>query len=172
VSRVNISVGSNIDRERHVTASLDSLSATFGKIRVSRVFESEAVGFEGDPFYNLAVGLETVQSVGALAEFLRKLENDSGRRRDMPRLSSRSLDLDLLTYDDVVGVVDGVSLPRIEITEDAFVLCPLAEIAGPEIHPVLGKSYVDLWRRFDKGEQELRPVDFMWDGQRISNRGE
>ena len=118
------------------------------------------MGFEGDPFYNLVIGLETLQTVAELAEVLRKIEDDYGRRRDTPRFSSRTLDLDLLTYDDVVGVVDGVSLPREEITEHAFVLCPLAEIAGPEIHPVQLKSYADLWRNFDKAAQELRRVDF------------
>ena len=167
MSRAYIGMGSNIDRERNVNASLAALSAAYGDLLLSSVFESEPVGFEGDPFYNLAVGLETAQTVGALAEVLRKIEDDCGRRRDAPRFSSRTLDLDLLTYDDLVGVIDGVSLPREEIAENAFVLCPLAEIAGAEIHPVLRKSYAELWRHFDEGTQELRRVDFTWDGPGI-----
>jgi 2-amino-4-hydroxy-6-hydroxymethyldihydropteridine diphosphokinase len=167
VARAYISVGSNIDRERNVKAALDALSAAYGELHTSSVFESEPVGFKGDPFYNLAVGLDTSQSVGALAEVLRKIEDDHERRRDTPRFSSRTLDLDLLTYDDVVGEVDGVSLPRAEITENAFVLGPLAEIAGPEIHPITQKSYADLWHHFDMAGQDLRPVEFIWDGVRI-----
>ena len=167
--RVYLSVGSNVDRERNVRAALDALSADYGELRLSSVFESEPVGFEGNPFYNLAVGLDTSQPVGTLVEVLRKIEDDCERRRDTPRLSSRTLDLDLLTYDDVVGVVDGVSLPRTEITENAFVLGPLAEIAGAEIHPIAQKTYADLWRDFDMAGQELRPVDFIWDGGRISS---
>jgi 2-amino-4-hydroxy-6-hydroxymethyldihydropteridine diphosphokinase len=167
VARVYIGVGSNIDRQRNVTASLDALTTAYGDLRVSTVFESEAVGFRGDPFYNLVVGLETVETVGSLAEFLGKIEHDCGRRRDAPRFSSRSMDLDLLTYEDVVGVVDGVSLPRDGIAENAFVLGPLAEIAGAEIHPTLRTSYADLWRRFDVGKRGLRPVDFTWGGARI-----
>ena len=166
MARAYISVGSNIDRERNVTASLDALSAAYGELRLSSVFESEPVGFEGDPFYNLAVGLDTPQTVGVLAEVLRKIEDDCERRRDTPRFSARTLDLDLLTYDDVVGVVDGVALPRAEITKNAFVLCPLAEIAGTELHPITHKSYAELWRHFDLGEQEIRPVNFIWDGVR------
>ncbi len=168
MARVYVSVGSNVDRERNVTFSLDALSSAYGELCLSSVFESEPVGFEGDPFYNLVVGLDTLQTVGALAELLRQIEDDGGRRRDAPRFSSRSLDLDLLTYDDVVGVVDGVSLPRTEITENAFVLCPLAEIAGAEIHPIARKSYADLWRHFDMGTQQLRPVEFIWDGPQTS----
>jgi len=157
-------VGSNIDRERSVKAALDALSTAYGEILLSSVFESEPVGFEGDPFYNLAVGLDTSQPVGTLVEVLRKIEDDCERRRDTARFSPRTLDLDLLTYDNVVGVVDGVSLPRGEITENAFVLGPLAEIAGAEIHPIAQKTYADLWRHFDKAGQELRPVEFTWDG--------
>ncbi len=164
MARAYIGVGTNIDRERNVNASLDALSAAYGELRLSSVFESEAVGFQGDPFFNLAVGLDTFQSVGALAEVLRKIEDDCERRRDAPRFSPRTLDLDLLTYDDVVGVVDGISLPRTEITENAFVLCPLAEIAGAEIHPIAQKTYADLWRDFDMAGQELRPIEFIWDG--------
>ena len=61
MARVYVSVGSNVDRERNVKAGLDGLSAVYGELRLSSVFESEPVGFEGDPFYNLAVGLDTSQ---------------------------------------------------------------------------------------------------------------
>ena len=169
MARAYISVGSNIDRERNVKAALDALCAAYGELHTSSVFESEPVGFEGDPFYNLAVGLDTSQSVGALANVLRKIEDACERRRDTPRFSPRTLDLDLLTYDDVVGMVDGVSLPRGEITENAFVLGPLAEIARAEMHPIAQKTYAELWRHFDMAGQELRPVEFTWDGVRISS---
>ena len=130
MARVYVSVGTNIQRRRNVTAALDALSVAYGDLRVSAVFESDAVGFEGDPFYNLVAGLETSRSVGALATELRRIEDDSGRRRDAPKFSGRTLDLDLLTYGDSVGVIDGVALPREEILEQAFVLRPLAESAG------------------------------------------
>ncbi len=57
--RAYISVGSNVDRQRNVTAALDALSAAYGDLVLSSVFESESVGFEGDPFYNLVVGVDT-----------------------------------------------------------------------------------------------------------------
>ena len=171
MARAYISVGSNIDRERNIAVALDALSATYGELVLSSVFESESVGFEGDPFYNLVVGADTWQTVSELAETLRKIEDDRGRSRDTPRFSPRTLDLDLLTYADMAGLVDGVSLPRNEITESAFILCPLAEVAGAEIHPTAQRSYADLWRHFDKGKQKLWPVDFIWDGVWISRAG-
>lgn len=148
--------------------ALDALAAAYGDLVLSTVFESESVGFEGDPFYNLVVGVETSDSVGELAETLRKIEDAGGRSRDTPRFSARTLDLDLLTYSDVTGEVDGVALPRNEITRNAFVLRPLAEVAGAEVHPVAQRSYADLWRDFDRGEQRLWTVDFVWAGRQIS----
>ncbi len=168
MARAYISVGSNVDRERNVTAALDALSAVYGELALSSVFESESVGFEGDPFYNVVVGVDTAQSVGELAKALRSIEDEGGRRRDTPRFSARTLDLDLLIYAEVAGVIDGVVLPRGEITENAFVLRPLAEVVGGEIHPIAQRTYAELWRDFDKGEQTLWPVDFVWGGVRIS----
>jgi 2-amino-4-hydroxy-6-hydroxymethyldihydropteridine diphosphokinase len=154
-----------------VTAALDALSAAYGDLVLSSVFESESVGFEGDPFYNLVVGVDTEQSVGEFTQSLRTIEDEHGRRRDTPWFSARTLDLDLLIYGDAAGVVEGVSLPRAEITGSAFVLRPLAEIARTEAHPLTGRSYADLWRDFDKGEQRLWAVDFVWGGVRISREG-
>ncbi len=168
MARAYISVGSNIDRERNVTAALDALAASYGELLLSSVYESESVGFEGDAFYNLVVGVDTARSVGAVVQALGQIEDQRGRSRERPRFSSRTLDLDLLTYADVAGVVDDVSLPRQEITENAFVLRPLAEIAGGETHPKTHRSYAELWRDFEMGDQRLWPVDFVWGGVQIS----
>ena len=166
--RAYISVGSNIDRERNVAAALDALSAALGELHLSSVFESASVGFEGDAFYNLVVGVDTAVTVGELAETLRGIEDAFGRLRGVPRFSSRPLDLDLLTYGDVVGAVQGVLLPRKQVTEDPFVLAPLAEIAGDDIHPATEHSYTDLWRHFEGDKGAVRPVDFVWGGRPIS----
>ena len=171
MARAYISVGSNIDRERNVVRALDALSEVYGELLVSSVFESESVGFEGDPFYNLVVGVDTAQTVGEVSDTLRSIEDGAGRRRDTPRFSGRTLDLDLLTYDDLAEEVGGVKLPRHEITQNAFVLRPLAEVAGAETHPVTRRSYADLWRAFDKDAQRLWPVDFDWGGVRVSRAG-
>ena len=57
MSLVYLSLGSNIDREHHIKAALDALSDYFGALEVSKVYESVAVGFDGDSFYNLVVGI-------------------------------------------------------------------------------------------------------------------
>jgi 2-amino-4-hydroxy-6-hydroxymethyldihydropteridine diphosphokinase len=165
--QVYISIGSNVDRERYVSAALDALADWFGEIRISSVYESESVGFDGSPFLNLVVGVMSDHSVGELSRRFKALEADNGRRRDAPRFSARTLDLDILTYGHEVGRVEGVELPRGEILKNAFVLWPLAEIAPDERHPVCGKSYGELWRVYNSG-QKLWPVNFYWRGRQIS----
>ncbi|MDQ2077581.1 2-amino-4-hydroxy-6-hydroxymethyldihydropteridine diphosphokinase [Marinimicrobium sp. ABcell2] len=168
MTSVYLSLGSNIDRHRHIKAGLDALAEQFGDLTVSSVFESEAVGFSGNNFLNLAVGIDTDLSVAELSEQLKGIEAAHGRERQAPKFSSRTLDIDILTYDDWVGEQAGVRLPRPEIIQNAFVLQPLAEIAPDQKHPELNLSYAELWRRYDKTTQILWPVDFHWRGQQVS----
>jgi 2-amino-4-hydroxy-6-hydroxymethyldihydropteridine diphosphokinase len=168
MAQVYVSIGSNIDQQRHIRACLDDLAAHFGHLSLSPVYESEAVGFEGDNFYNLVAGFVTELPVGELSELLRAIETANGRRRDGPRFSARTLDIDILTYDELVGVVDGIDLPRDEILANAFVLLPLAELAPDARHPATGKTYRQLWDAYDQGRQKLWAIEFQWRGQSIS----
>ena len=157
---VYISIGSNIDRENNIRSALDVLRTEFSELEQSRVYETAAVGFDGRPFYNLVVGFETSQEPPELVETLRIIEHDHGRNRLGKRFSDRTLDLDLLLYDDEIIEEGKLSLPRDEILKYAFVLGPLAEIAGDRIHPVEQESYRTLWKNFDASDQPMTPVVF------------
>lgn len=133
---------------------------TFGELELSSVYQSEAVGFDGDDFYNLVAAFDTEVDVKTISQQLHQIEDKNGRDRSGPRFSSRTLDLDLLVYDDLVTDADGLEIPRGEILENAFVLWPLAEIAGDLKHPVSGKTYTELWQAFDKSKEKLYPVEF------------
>jgi 2-amino-4-hydroxy-6-hydroxymethyldihydropteridine diphosphokinase len=167
MARVYVSIGSNIEREKNVRAALDALHNWFGELVLSPVYESEAVGFDGEPFLNLVVGVNTGLTVGELSRRFKQLEADNGRRRDVPKFSGRTLDLDILTYDDRVGQVEGVELPRGEILENAFVLKPLADIAPEDRHPVCEQTFSQLWQSYDRA-QKLWPIDFTWQNRVIS----
>lgn len=168
MARVYLGLGSNTDREHYIHAALDALAEQFGDLQLSSVYESEAVGFEGDAFLNLVAGIETSMSVGELSRYLKALEDRHGRRRDCPRYSGRTLDIDILTYDQCVGLVDGVALPRGEILFNAFVLWPLAEIASGELHPLAALSYGELWQNYEHNRQALWPVSFHWRGSELT----
>ncbi|MBS0584430.1 MAG: 2-amino-4-hydroxy-6-hydroxymethyldihydropteridine diphosphokinase, partial [Proteobacteria bacterium] len=129
MSRAWLSLGSNLDPEKHLRAALAELRARFGEIVVSPVYRCKAVGFDGPNFLNLAVALDTDLSPQALNDWLHALEDRHGRRRDVPRFSSRTLDVDIVLYDDLVMKGEGhLELPRPEL-KHAFVLKPLADIA-------------------------------------------
>jgi 2-amino-4-hydroxy-6-hydroxymethyldihydropteridine diphosphokinase len=168
MSRVYLSIGSNIERYKHVIAGLDVLERRFSPLFISSVYESEAVGFKGNPFLNLVVGLDTELDVGVFSALLKSIEDDNGRLRGGPKFAARTLDVDILTFGDQVGLIGGVQLPRDEILTNAFVLWPLSEVASEEKHPVLKQTYLSLWNSYDKTQQKLWPVDFEWQGKLIS----
>ncbi len=167
--RVYLSLGSNIEPERHLRAALDALAVQFGPLSLSPVYESEAVGFAGENFYNLVAGIDTELSVGQLAEHLRAIEHLNARCRSGEKFAPRTLDIDILIYGDQVGSVDGIELPRGEILKYAFVLRPLADIIPDERHPVVGRRYRQLAAELDLGCQKLWPVPFSWSPGATSN---
>src|SRR5699024_4359100 len=150
-------VGSNIEPFEHIPQGLTLLEQHFGPLRVSQAYHCPAVGFEGDPFVNLVVGFQTSEPPKAVTLALRDIEQRCGRKRN-EKLRSRTLDLDLLLHDHGIVERDGLHLPRQDILEYAFVLKPLAAMIPDAIHPVVGRSYADLWADFDASEQPLTPV--------------
>lgn len=135
MTRIYISLGSNIEREHHIRAGLDALHAEFGELTVSRVFESEAVGFAGRPFYNLVVGADTDMPLATLCQRLRAMEFAHGREPDAKKFAPRTLDLDLLLYGDQIIGHERLVVPHYGMKEREFVLLPLAEIAPALVLP-------------------------------------
>lgn len=144
--RVLLSLGSNLEPERHLRAAVAELREQFGAITVSPVYRTEAVGFDGPAFLNLAIALDTDWTPQQLDAWLHALEDRHGRRRDVPRYSSRTLDVDIVLFGDLVVRGPGhLDIPRDELRH-AFVLAPIADIAPDALHPVSGQSMAELWR--------------------------
>lgn len=159
-TQVYLSLGSNIDREHNIRSGLDALEAVFGELEISPVYESEAVGFDGDAFYNLVVGIRTAMTVAELTSCLKGMEKDHGRVRGEKKFASRTLDIDILTYGDAVGSIDGVQLPRDEILKHAFVLKPLVDLAPDGVHPETGEAYQEILKQSNFDAQKLWVVAF------------
>lgn len=170
MTRVYLSLGSNIDRDNNIRSGLDALARHFSTLTLSPVYESAAVGFDGEAFLNLVAAIDTDLGVGELARLLREIEADHGRTRGEKKFASRTLDIDILTYGDALGLIEGVELPRDEILKHAFVLRPLADLAPHESHPLLKRSYADLLQEKQEREsafsdQALWVVPFRWSAQ-------
>ncbi len=159
MTQVFLSLGSNIEPHAHLRQAIAALRANFGELVLSPVYESVAVGFKGSNFLNLVVAVDTDLPVGALSSLMREIEASNGRRRDTEKFASRTLDIDILTYGETVGVVDGVTLPRDEIERYGFVIKPLADIAADQVYPVTGERYADLSRRLTANDDSLWRVD-------------
>lgn len=147
--KVFLGLGTNVDRERSMRAGLEALKVLDPQLVVSSIYESEAVGFDGPPFYNCVVQLNTKLPLTELVAQLKLIENTNGRNRSIQAKEGKGLDIDVLTYGDLVGSFDGVELPRPDITQYAHVLLPLSEIAPDECYPGKNKSYQRLWSDFD-----------------------
>ncbi|MEM9208584.1 MAG: 2-amino-4-hydroxy-6-hydroxymethyldihydropteridine diphosphokinase [Pseudomonadota bacterium] len=159
--RVYFSLGSNVDPEKNLKLGVDELRQRYGKLHLSPVYRNKAVGFHGDDFLNLVVSCNARDYIESIQAAIEDIHALAGRQRREKKFSSRSLDIDLLTYGDVVTDVPPVTLPRSDILKYAFVLKPLADIAPNDVHPETGRSYAEHWAdmRTMRIEKSLREVD-------------
>ncbi len=153
--QVYLGLGSNINAERNIYAGIAALEALFADVTLSSLYRSEAVGFDGAPFLNLVMGIKTDLPLGKLAATLRELEYHYGRRINTPKFTSRNLDIDILTFDDYCGVYGTVTLPRSEVLENVYVLCPFAELAPALILPGQSLTLKELWQRYSNPYQSV-----------------
>jgi 2-amino-4-hydroxy-6-hydroxymethyldihydropteridine diphosphokinase len=146
MGRAYLSLGSNQDPERHLPRAIEELRARFGAVVASPWYRTSAVGFDGPDFVNGATIIDSDLDPVALDAWLHALEDAHGRRRDMPRFSSRPLDVDIVFYDALVLRGPGhLQIPRPELRH-AFVLKPLSDIAPDVRDPIGGKTLAELWR--------------------------
>ena len=158
MTQIWLSLGSNLQPERHLCMALRELARHLGKAQISPVYETAAEGFSGPDFLNMVAGYHTGLPAAALITLLADVEESLGRVRGREKFSSRSIDIDLLTYGDEVVTDCGKHLPRHDIIDYAFELKPLADIAPHQLHAVTGKSFSQHWREFASKPRHMRQV--------------
>lgn len=143
--RAYLSLGSNVAPEAHLRAAIDALRARFGDVVVSPVYRTPAVGFNGPDFLNAAAIVHSDLEPQPLNDWLHALEDAHGRDRSGPRFSDRTLDIDIVLFDDrVVEGAGNLRLPRPEL-KHAFVLRPMADIAPDVEVPGTDQTLAQLW---------------------------
>ena len=156
--RAYLSLGSNLEPERHLRAALAALAKAFGPLQVSPAYRTPARGFAGPDFLNLAVAIDTNLSAQALRDWLHALESRLGRDRSVPRLSSHTLDADLVLYgEQILDDGAGLRLPRDDLTAP-YVLKPLVDIAPDARDPRSGRTLAVLWAEHPERDRPLPAV--------------
>lgn len=148
---VYLSLGSNVEPERHLSAAVALLDRFGAVLRISSVYETKPVGTPDQPvFLNAAVKLLTDLT---LAEFQDKavtwIENVLGRRRGEDPNAPRTIDIDVTLFNADAGMLAGRKIPDPKLLRHAFVAVPLAEIAPELIHPETGETMSRIARSMD-----------------------
>ena len=155
---IYLGLGSNIEPERNLGLAIRELRDKYGDLEISAVYRSAAVGFEGDDFLNLVVGLRSDDEPLEICDEIERLHNLVGRERGSEKWAARPLDIDLLLYNDEVIEERPVRVPRSDILEYSFVLRPLAELAPDLVHPVTERTMLEHWKEFDAASHPLELV--------------
>jgi len=159
---VYLSVGSNIDPRQNLKLCANTLKKHLTNINWSPVFQSPAIGLHGADFLNAVVSAETSMSANDTDKLLKQIEKAQGRDHSKPRFSSRTLDLDLLLYDQLIQNTPELTLPRDELYTQAFVLLPLVKLTSNLIDPVSQRTFQSIL-----AEKAASNADFIKDFKEI-----
>ena len=144
---VYIALGSNKGNKlAFLQTAIDTIFLRIGVVnKISKVYETPALGFEGDAFYNACIKVETQLKPKKLLKVLKLIEKELGRKtKKSDKYESREIDLDILFYDDLVFEEKSLIIPHPELHKRRFVLEPLNDIAKDFEHSQLHKRVADL----------------------------
>jgi len=160
VTRVVLSLGSNIRREYNIRRAVTAIRKLYGELEISPVYETSSVGFDGPSFLNLVLGFYSTDSVESIRARLHEVEAKAGRVRGRKSFSSRVLDIDIILFGERNLRERGYNIPRDEIEKYAYALKPLSDLYPDLVHPVTGLTIKQMWHGFKPDNQTLTVTDF------------
>ena len=163
MNRAYIALGSNIgDKAGHLRAAIEAMRtlATTHALRPSSVYETAPVGYvDQDLFYNMVVELDTTEPADRLLQALQRIEQQEGRKR-LFKNGPRTLDLDIILYNDETIQADGLTVPHPRMQDRAFVLAPLCELTPSYVVPGLKQTVEELYRALPEAERtDVRRIE-------------
>lgn len=155
MAKIYLGLGSNEEPEKNLVLAIQQLEIRFGYLEKSKIYQGPAVGFDGDDFLNLVVSLQSGMPPIDIYNEIECIHNYIGRERGKNKWGPRSIDIDLLLYDDLIINEPSLKVPRSDILNYGFVLQPIAEIAPYLVHPLTGITLLEHWKAFVKKNQPL-----------------
>ncbi len=148
---VFLGIGGNIDPEANIPVGIDIIRSRFQLVRLSPFYKSEAWGVKDEQpdYINLAAEVRTDRDIFGVRAEACWIEKMVGRKRTDDKFAPRTLDIDLLLYDEVTGKHDGGNLPHPQLLTQQFVYLPMLDIAPELIVPGVGKKLKDIAPNYD-----------------------
>jgi 2-amino-4-hydroxy-6-hydroxymethyldihydropteridine diphosphokinase len=147
MNKVFLGIGTNLgDRSANLSEAVSQIDKVIGRVTSSSsAYETEPWGFEAEEqFYNMVVEAETALSPSGVLGANLMIEAKLGRLRNEKQYSSRSIDIDILFYNDLVMNEEALKIPHPHLHKRKFVLVPMCEIASGFVHPVMKKTIAEL----------------------------
>ncbi|WP_258455120.1 2-amino-4-hydroxy-6-hydroxymethyldihydropteridine diphosphokinase [Aequorivita sp. CIP111184] len=147
LKNIYFSLGSNLgNRFEYLQNAVNFLFEEVGSVvKISPLYETPALGFEGDPFLNCAVWLQTDLKPSKILKKILEIEKKMGRKRNVSNTyASRPIDIDIIFIDNLVIESEDLTVPHPEMEQRKFVLQPLAELNSQLVHPISQKSIIKL----------------------------
>ncbi len=147
MQQIYLSLGSNQGNKfEYLQQAVNSIFEQIGSIsKISAVYQTPAMGFEGEDFLNCVLLIQSNLAPGKILKRILKIERDAGRERNnSPEYASRPIDIDILMIDDLIKESKTLTIPHPEMQHRKFVLQPLAEVNSQLVHPVFQKKIIKL----------------------------
>lgn len=151
-----LATGSNLgDRQHNLHSALQAIRRIAEVEKISSIYETEPWGYTDQPaFLNQVIAATTPLSPFEVLNSIKSMEGEIGRTPTF-RYGPRVIDIDILLYDDLIVDDDRLTLPHPRMTERAFVMVPLDEIAPQHLHPVFQQTIHDLLQNMDTSSASL-----------------
>ncbi len=140
---VHINIGSNQDKKKNIKKAIYLLSKQFNDLVISNIYQSKSASFVGNDFYNFGANFTTNLTINQLIKQLKDIENIIGRKKTTIKFSPRVIDIDLVLFGSSIN--HKLNIPRNDILKYNFVLKPIIDLMPDYKHPILQKTYLELW---------------------------